>query len=84
MVIKQSSLVGVLVDAGFRVSRTAGGHEFRVFESGLVRVCPDGEEGTDVYVFSDKIGRSCAYTMHFSGSTPAAVIVAAASMAVAS
>ncbi len=60
--------------AGFR--RTASG----MFEIGLVRVRPTAEDGTDVYVFSDKIGQTCAYSMHFSSGAPAAVIVAAASM----
>lgn len=74
------TLIDKLVDAGFCPSLTAGRH--KVFERALVRVCPDGEEGTDVYVFSDKLGRSCAYSMHFSGSAPADVIVAAATAAV--
>ncbi len=56
-----------------------GGHS--VYENALVRVCPNGDEGTDIPVFSDKLGHSCAYSMHFSGGTPDDVIVAAANKA---
>jgi hypothetical protein len=69
-----------LQSLGFRFARTMGGQT--VYENALVRVCPNGEEGTDVHVFSDKVGRTCDYSMHFSGSTPVEVIVAAANRAV--
>ncbi len=77
-----SKLSQRLLDIGFRSAMTRGGQA--CFENALVRVCPEREEGTDVYVFSDRIGCTCAYSMHFSGSTPVDVIVAAANKAVLS
>ncbi len=74
-----SNLVQRLLNVGFRPARTMGGHS--VYENALVRVCPNGDEGTDIPVFSDKLGHSCAYSMHFSGGTPDDVIVAAANKA---
>lgn len=66
-------------DEGFVAKKTQGGQV--VYEKGMVRVCPDGEEGTDIHVFSDKLGYTCAYSMHFSGSTPVAIVIAAANAA---
>lgn len=65
-------------DEGFVAGKTRGGQA--VYEKGMVRVCPDGEEGTDIHVFH-KLGYTCAYSMHFSGSTPVAIVIAAANAA---
>lgn len=66
-------------EEGFVARKTVGGQA--VYEKGMVRVCPDDEEGTDIYTFSDRIGCTLAHSMHFSASVPVAIVIAAANAA---